>query len=113
MARFSKAWTAAALFVLGAAAAGYTTAADGEHRTITVTISNFAFEPQLSRAKVGDTILFINKDLVPHTATEAGGRWDSGSLDEGQSWTLELTSSGLIDFICRFHPAMTGSVSVE
>jgi|SRR5580704_13934324 plastocyanin len=41
--------------------------------TIQVTIDKLVFSPVEVKAKVGDTITWINKDIVAHTATVRGG----------------------------------------
>ena len=41
---------------------------------IQVTIDKIVFSPEELKAKVGDTIAWINKDIVAHTAT-ARGDW--------------------------------------
>ena len=43
--------------------------------TIQVTIDGLIFSPAEITAKAGDTIVWINKDIVAHTATVRGG-WD-------------------------------------
>jgi plastocyanin len=42
---------------------------------IQVTIAKLVFSPEELKVKVGDTITWINKDIVAHTAT-ARGDWD-------------------------------------
>jgi plastocyanin len=42
-------------------------------KTIQVTIDKLVFSPVEIKAKVGDTITWINKDIVAHTATVHGG----------------------------------------
>src|SRR5690606_17213581 len=48
-----------------------------------VEITAFAFQPDTVRASLGDTIVWVNRDAVPHTATAREGAWDSGSLNTG------------------------------
>ena len=36
-------------------------------KTHTVTIENFGFQPESLTVTRGDTIVWVNKDLVPHT----------------------------------------------
>jgi len=79
----------------------------------TVTIDAARFEPQLSVLRVGDVITWINKDLVPHTATSRTGGFDSGAIDPGKSWKYTATRAGDFPYICVFHPTMTGLLRVE
>lgn len=79
--------------------------------TIRVTIDQLQYEPAAVRARVGDSLVWVNKDVVAHTATVHGG-WDV-MIPAGKSANLELPKSGQFDYYCRFHPNMTGSVTVE
>ena len=50
-------------------------AAPVKAETIQVTIDKLAFSPATVEAKVGDTIVWVNKDVFAHTATVKDG-WD-------------------------------------
>ena len=39
----------------------------------TVTIEGMRFQPEMLTVERGDTIVWVNKDLVPHTATSKAG----------------------------------------
>jgi plastocyanin len=78
--------------------------------TIQVTVDRLAYSTIEIKAKVGDTIQWINKDILAHTAT-AKGEFDV-MLMPGKTGTLVLKKAGEFDFICRFHPNMKGHLSV-
>lgn len=81
---------------------------------ITVDIANFAFAPKDIQAKVGQKITFTNQDSTPHTATAtAGAKFDSGQLDQGKSFSYTAKKAGTIQFVCSFHPNMTGTITVS
>jgi plastocyanin len=61
--------------------------------TIQVTIENLVFSPAEIKAKVGDTIAWINKDIVAHTATVRGG-FDV-MIEANKSASLILTKAGM------------------
>ena len=44
--------------------------------TIQITMENLVIAPAQATAKVGDTIEWINKDVLAHTATARNGEWD-------------------------------------
>jgi plastocyanin len=44
--------------------------------TIQVTIDKLVFSPAEINAKVGDTIEWVNKDVLAHTATASNGDWN-------------------------------------
>jgi plastocyanin len=76
-----------------------------------VEISGSAFQPQTLDIKVGDTVTFVNKDEIAHTAT-ADGTFDSKTLEQGASFDFTATKAGKIDYVCLFHPGMTGTLNV-
>jgi plastocyanin len=77
---------------------------------IQVTIDKLVFSPEELKAKVGDTIAWINKDIVAHTAT-ARGDWDV-MIPANESASLVLTKAGIIEYYCRFHPNMKGRITI-
>ena len=81
---------------------------------VTVDIANFAFAPKDIQAKVGQKITFTNQDSAPHTATATeGAKFDSGQLDQGKSFSYTAKKAGTIQFVCSFHPNMTGTITVS
>jgi plastocyanin len=78
--------------------------------TITVTIEKLVFSPVDIKAKVGDTIEWVNKDVLAHTATVKGG-WDV-MIPPKKSASLVLKEVGTVEYYCRFHPNMKGHVTV-
>jgi heme/copper-type cytochrome/quinol oxidase subunit 2 len=62
---------------------------------------------------VGDTVTFVNKDAAPHTATAEDKSWDSGNLNQGDSWTLKVEKVGTFKYICTYHPTMKGTLIVK
>ena len=77
--------------------------------THTVEIRGFAFQPDTVRAAVGDTVVWINRDVVPHTATSSA--WDSGEMAQSAEWRLVVESAGEVSYLCALHPSMTGVVT--
>ena len=80
--------------------------------TVQVKITDLAFLPTEVTARVGDTIQWVNDDIVDHTATATkGGEWDVMIVAWKQA-EQQLTRAGEIDYFCRFHPFMTGKITV-
>jgi plastocyanin len=77
-----------------------------------ITIAEFAFSGPES-VGVGDTVEVTNNDSVGHTWTAAGGEFDSGTLNSGDSFEFTFEEAGDFDFSCSIHPNMTGSITVE
>ena len=62
----------------------------------------------------GAKVTVTNNDGTPHTVTENGGAFDSGTIGEGGKVSFTAPSeSGTYGFICTFHDDMTGSLTVS
>ena len=101
-----------ALLVLASASGLAGAPAAAKPRTHTVTIEGMTFSPRVVTADRGDTIVWVNKDLVPHSATTSAAGFDSRSIAAGQSWRYVVRQRGEMPYICTFHPTMTGVVRV-
>ncbi len=83
-------------------------------KTHTVEIRGMEFHPAVLTVAVGDTIVWINRDIVPHTATAKGQtRWDTGQLVQGQVWRYVARRAGAARYVCTFHPTMHGKVVIR
>jgi plastocyanin len=80
--------------------------------TIQIVIENLVYAPAAASAKVGDTIEWINKDMLAHTSTARNGDFDV-MLPPKQTVTSVLKKAGTIDYYCRFHPNMKATVKIE
>jgi plastocyanin len=78
-----------------------------------VEITGFAFRPDTLHVAPGDTVVWVNGDVVPHTATARGDGWDSGTLEADGSWTYVAGSRGESSYVCTLHPSMTGLIMVR
>jgi plastocyanin len=101
--------SAGALFVAiaGVAPAGATTAP----RTATIIVDKLAFGSVPANLRVGDSILWVNRDVFLHSAT-SGGHFDI-DLPPGAERKMRLTKAGRFAFICKYHPGMKGTLSVR
>jgi plastocyanin len=80
--------------------------------TVTIVMQNLVITPAEVSAKVGDTIEWVNKDVVAHTATaQQGGAFDV-MLPAGKSGSLVVTKAGTFAYYCRFHPNMKATLTV-
>lgn len=82
-------------------------------RSHRVVIEEMQFAPARLTVAPGDTVSWINRDVVPHTATAADRSWDSGTLEQGDRWSLVVEDGGSIDYTCLFHPTMSGRLARE
>jgi plastocyanin len=76
-----------------------------------VAIQGFAYSPMSVAAAPGDTVVFINRDVTPHTATSKQGGWDSGPIAPGASWRLVVKKESAAPYACTFHPTMKATLS--
>jgi plastocyanin len=101
--------TAAALTLALAAVSGC--AKPEAPRSFTVTIANMAYGALPPSLRTGDKITWVNKDLFQHTITAKDGSFDLDLPPNGQGVTV-MSHAGTIDFYCRYHPGMSGRLSV-
>jgi plastocyanin len=79
--------------------------------TIQVKIEKLTFTPSEVTAHVGDTIEWVNADFVAHTATARDGAWDL-QIAPSATASIVLNADGTVDYYCRFHPNMTGQITI-
>lgn len=78
-----------------------------------VTIRDFAYEPAEIEITAGTTVTWTNEDTVPHTATDADGAFDTGTIDGGGgTGSHTFDTPGSFRYICAFHPNMEALVVV-
>ena len=80
-----------------------------EHQIV---INVFKFEPALLKLKVGDSISWLNKDIVPHTATASDGSWDTGEILTNQSKLITFVKGSTSSYYCFYHPMMKGKLEI-
>ena len=82
----------------------------------TITISGFAYDPDCLTARAAQGISIVNNDSADHTFTIDGTQIDV-TIPAGETFNGEPVSGvvepGTYDFRCRFHPSMTGTITVE
>lgn len=101
---------AAALAAVALGAAGCTRPVPRSHL---VEIRGFAYLPAALEVAAGDTVVWLNRDVLPHTATRDGGGWDSESITAEGSWRLVAAPPGSQPYYCTFHPSMRGVLVVR
>ena len=79
--------------------------------TIQIVMENLAMSPPEATAKVGDTIEWINKDVLAHTATARNGDFDVTTPPK-KTVTSVLKKAGTVDYYCRFHPNMKAVLTI-
>ena len=80
--------------------------------THTVTIDGARFSPADLTVNAGDTIIWVNKDILAHTATAKDASFDSKVIQPGKSWRFVVKRKGAVPYTCSFHP-MNGTLTVR
>jgi plastocyanin len=88
-------------------------AAAAAPKTYTITIDATRFEPETLTVKPGDIVIWVNKDLFPHTATSKAAPFDSHEIKPGKSWKLTTAKTGTFDYLCLLHQTMKGTLRVK
>jgi plastocyanin len=103
--------------VLAVLACGVASGAAGPRRpahvTYTVTIDGTRYHPDALTVKVGDTVVWVNRDPFPHTVTSAAGGFDSHAIAAGASWKFTPVKVGEFPYLCTLHPTMKGVLHVD
>jgi plastocyanin len=82
-------------------------------RTHTVVIEGTRFQPESLTVRTGDTIVWVNNDLFPHTATATNSTFNSQVIAAGASWKYVAKKKGEFPYGCVFHPTMKASLLVR
>jgi plastocyanin len=83
------------------------------HRHI-VEIRGMAFHQEELEVRRGDTVVWINRDIVPHTATATRkSGWDTGTLLQGKRGQYVASHGGEDPYFCKLHPVMLGKLIVR
>lgn len=77
-----------------------------------VRIADFAFAPDSSSVKVGDSVKWTNQGSATHTVTADDGAFDSGNLAGGKAFSFTFDEAGTYAYHCNIHQSMTGTVTV-
>lgn len=98
-----KAALAALLLGLGSAAWA------GTH---TIVIEGMQFKPAVLAVKRGDRVVWVNRDVVPHTV-KAAETFESPDIAPGASWATIVTKPGQHAYACTLHPTMKATLVVK
>lgn len=78
----------------------------------TISISDMKFYPEKVVVHKGDTVKWINHDIVAHCVTELPDKvWTSSEIPAEGSWKMAVTQSS--DYYCSIHPVMKGKIMMK
>ena len=105
---------AAVIAIVASAGSGGGGATARAAANVTITARDFFWSPDTVTIQVGDTVTWTNLDSAPHTATDSGsGSLFDGVMNQGESFSYTFTQAGTFNYLCTFHPEMTGTVVVQ
>lgn len=80
-------------------------------RVVTITLQSMAFGVVPADLRVGDAIEWVNADIFRHSATAKDGSFDVDLAPKARGRII-LRRAGAVVFYCRYHPGMTGRLTV-
>jgi plastocyanin len=87
-----------------------TASADSEGRQ--VTLDNFNFSPGATTVPPGTTVIWTNRDDVPHNIVSTEKKFTLPVRDTDQRFSYRFDSPGTYPYYCSLHSRMTGRVVV-
>lgn len=89
-------------------------------QTDTVEMRNMSFNPPRLTIRKGTTVVWMNKTNQDHTSTSGtdcakDGKWDSGYINEGKSYSRTFNEEGNFSYFCTPHclSGMKGMIVVK
>jgi plastocyanin len=79
-----------------------------------ISIRDFKFSPDSLSVGSGDRVQVTNSDSAPHSVTaDDGTSFDSGTIQPGESGSIQAPGAGKYAYHCTIHPFMTGTLVVK
>ena len=105
--------------VVGGTLAFVSCSLSGEPGSNEVFIRNFSFDPAEITIQAGESVIWNNRDIVPHTATSGnpedadfGSIFRSAWLSQGETFTHTFDEAGEFIYFCEVHPLMMRGAKV-
>lgn len=78
-----------------------------------IEIDNFTFAPQQLTVRAGTTVIWRNRDDIPHAIASSTRLFKSKALDTDDTYAFTFPTAGTYEYFCSLHPQMTGTIVVE
>jgi plastocyanin len=108
----SSVWCLGLCLIFATAALGVILSLPAVAANTEVNIDNFAFTPNELAVKVGTTVVFRNRDDIPHSIVGSKGEFHSKALDTDDSYSFSFAKAGTYGYSCGLHPRMQGRIGV-
>jgi plastocyanin len=107
--RTGRNWIFTTVLTLSPAFGFISVAAAPAPKVVQIVIDKATFGDAPSGVFVGDTIEWVNKDIVDHTATAKFGAWDV-VVPAGKKTRVVIKKAGTFEYYCKYHPNMIGTL---
>ncbi len=71
-----------------------------------------SYSPTIIKITSGTTVTWTNDDIIIHTVTDLGGKFDSDLIQPSAGWNYTFYHEGKYTYYCTIHPWMKGLVIV-
>jgi plastocyanin len=71
-----------------------------------IDIKNFVYVPTIVFVTNGTNVTWINDDVVPHTVTSVTGIFDSGTINQGLTYSHIFNQTGSYEYGCTIHQSV-------
>lgn len=89
------------------------TPAEPQTGRVDVGMNRLKFEPDSITVKTGATVVWTNKENVPHdVVAEEGADFASDQFGEGGTFEWTAKAPGTVKYVCTLHPGMDGTITV-
>jgi plastocyanin len=103
----------ALLAAVVAAGAGVPAPAHAKPKQWIITIEAMRFAPDVLEVGAGDTVVWKNKDPLPHNVVADNKAFHSTDIPADGSWTLRNAKAGAYPYTCTLHPGMRATIVVK
>lgn len=69
------------------------------------------YVPETLTVRRGERIVWVNRDVVPHTVTHKS--FDSNVISQDATWTYVASTPGRYSYGCALHPTMRATLIVQ
>jgi plastocyanin len=79
--------------------------------TYAIAIKDLAFGAAPAGIRVGDTVEWVNNDILLHSVTAEDKSFDSDIAPDAKR-RIVMKKSGVIAYYCKYHPGMKGELKI-
>ena len=83
-----------------------------ENLDISIESTGIGFVPADVKIIVETVVTWTNNDTMTHTVTDKNSNFDSFDIAPGESFQVYFSEVGVIEYYCKYHPMMEGTINV-